>query len=71
MVEWDKLLPVPVIIRVYVPTGAGLFTFTVSVELPLPDTVLGKKLALLFEGRPLMLSATLPLNPPVAPTVTE
>ena len=42
-----------------------------SVDVPLPDMVLGEKLALVLAGRPLTLSATLPLNPPVAPTVTR
>jgi hypothetical protein len=39
---------------------------TVSTELPAPGIELGEKVAVLPDGKPVIASATLPLNPPTA-----
>ena len=44
---------------------------TVMVDVPVPATDDGLKLADAPEGKPLALKLTIPLNPPVGVTVTE
>jgi len=58
---------VPVIVNVDVPTGVLPLVVTVSVELPVPVTVAGEKLAVAPAGSPLALSVTTPANPFTAP----
>jgi len=58
---------VPVIVNVDVPTGVLPLVVTVNVELPVPVTVAGEKLAVAPAGSPLALSVTAPVNPFSAP----
>jgi hypothetical protein len=62
-----KLPLVPVIVSVDVPTGVLPVVVTVNVELPVPATVAGEKLAVALSGKPLALSVTTPANPFSAP----
>jgi hypothetical protein len=55
---------VPLIVRVYVPGGVETLVATVKVELPEPVTEVGLNAAVAPVGRPLALSATLPVKPP-------
>jgi hypothetical protein len=64
-----KLPLTPVIVSVDVPTGVLPLVVTVNVELPVPVTVAGEKLAVAPAGNPLALSVTTPLNPPTAATL--
>ena len=57
----------PWIVRVDVPTDVLAVVVTVSVELPVPVTVAGEKLAVAPPGKPLALSVTTPPNPFKAP----
>jgi hypothetical protein len=43
---------------------------TVIVDVPWPVTEVGLKLAVELDGNPRTWNVTVPLNPPVAPTVT-
>ena len=43
---------------------------TVIVDVPWPVTEVGLKLAVELDGNPRTRNVTVPLNPPVAPTVT-
>src|SRR5262244_992627 len=62
-----KLPLVPVIVSVDVPTGVLPVVVTVNVELPLPVTDAGEKLAVVPAGNPLAPSVTTPVNPFNAP----
>ena len=66
----DRVPLVPVIVRVEVLTGVVPLVVMVRVEVPEPVTVAGLKLPLAPEGRPLTLSATVPVKPPEGVTVT-
>jgi len=59
----------PWIVRVDVPTFVLAVVVTVSVELPVPVTVAGEKLAVAPPGNPLAPSVTTPPNPFNAPIV--
>lgn len=61
---------VPVIVRLYVPLLAGLFTRMVSTEEPEPVTVDGFQDADVRAGKPLTLRETVPVKPETAVTVT-
>ena len=65
---WLRLPLVPVI--VIVPEAAVAEVETVSVELPEPVTDAGLKVAVTPAGKLPVPSATLPLKPLSAPTVT-
>jgi len=62
-----KLPLVPVIVNFDVPTGVLPVVVTVNVELPVPVTVAGEKLAVVPAGNPLAPSVTAPANPFNAP----
>jgi hypothetical protein len=62
-----RLPLIPVIVSVDVPTGVLPVVVTVNVELPVPVTVAGEKLAVVPAGNPLALSVTAPVNPFSAP----
>jgi hypothetical protein len=62
-----KLPLTPLIVNVDVPTGVLPVVVTVNVELPVPVTVAGEKLAVAPVGNPLALSVTTPVNPFKAP----
>ena len=64
------VVSVPVIVRVYVPTGVVLLVVTAIVEDPEPVTVIGVNVAPAPDGRPLTLKLTVSLKPFKAPTVT-
>ena len=68
--EWDKLPLVPVTVSVKVPVAVELVVVTVKVEEPAPLIEAGLKLAEAPDGNPLALSATDPVKPFCAPTVT-
>jgi len=57
----------PLIVNVDVPSGVFPAVVTVSVELPVPVTVAGAKLAVAPAGSPLALNVTTPVNPFNAP----
>jgi len=69
---WVLLIPppVPVTVRVDVPTAAVGDAFSVSVLLPPPTTVAGAKLAVIPFGNPLTDSAIAELNPLLAAVIT-
>jgi hypothetical protein len=52
-----------VIVSVEVPAGVLPVVVTVNVELPVPVTVPGVKLAVAPVGNPLALNVTIPANP--------
>jgi hypothetical protein len=58
-----------VIVSVEVPTGVLPVVVTFNVELPVPVTVPGVKLAVAPAGNPLALSVTTPANPFTAATL--
>jgi hypothetical protein len=58
-----KIPLIPLIVNVDVPTGVLPVVVTVNVELPVPVTVAGEKLAVAPAGNPLALSVTIPPNP--------
>ena len=61
---WIRLPFVPVIVRVYVPTGVVPEVVTVSVELPEPPEIdVGLNVPVVPEGKPLTVKATAPVNP--------
>jgi len=62
-----RLPLIPVIVSVDVPTGVLPVVVTVNVELPVPVTVAGEKLAVAPAGNPLALSVTAPVKPFSAP----
>src|SRR5262249_60755416 len=64
-----KLPLTPVIVSVDVPTGVLPVVVTVNVELPVPVTVPGEKLAVAPAGNPLALKAIEPEKPFNAPLV--
>jgi hypothetical protein len=70
IVECETVPLVPVIVKLYVPEGTFLFVLMFSVELPVPVTVDGEKLALARLGRPVTLKDTAPVKVPALPTVT-
>jgi hypothetical protein len=53
----------------YVPTGVVELVVTVRVELPVPLTVAGEKLAVAPAGSPLAVNVTTPVKPFKAPIV--
>ena len=57
-------------VKVKVPIGVLLLVMTVMVELPLPVTDDGLKVAVARDGKPLTLKFTVPENPLTAVTVT-
>jgi hypothetical protein len=57
----------PVNVGIDVPADVPPIVVTVSVELPIPVTVAGEKLAAAPPGKPLALSVTTPANPFSAP----
>jgi hypothetical protein len=61
---------IPVIVSVDVPTGVLPVVVTVNVELPVPVTVAGEKLAVAPAGNPLALSAMDPEKPENAVVLT-
>jgi hypothetical protein len=61
---------VPLIVSVEVPTGVLPVVVTVKVELPVPVTVAGEKLAVAPAGNPLALSAMEPEKPENAVVLT-
>lgn len=70
IVEWVRLLLVPVIAREYVPVGVEL-VLMVSVDEPDPPlTEVGLKLAVAPVGSPLTLKPTESVNPPEPLTLT-
>jgi hypothetical protein len=69
LVVWVRVPLVPVMVSAYVPTGVVELVVTVRVELPVPVTVAGEKLAVAPAGNPLALSVTTPVNPFTAPTL--
>ena len=71
VVAWARVPLVAVIVMGYDPAGVELRVVIVSVEDPEPLIVLGLKLALAPDGKPLALKLTLPLNPFKAVTVAE
>jgi hypothetical protein len=68
--EWARLPLIPVIVRLYVPERAGLFTRMVMSEEPERDTVDGLQEAEVRGGKPLRLSKTVPVKPCSAATET-
>jgi len=70
VVEWVRLLLVPVIVMLYVPVGVEVLVARVSVELPDPLTELGLKLALTPLGKVPVLKATVSLKLPEDVTLT-
>ena len=71
VVAWARVPLVAVIVMGYDPAGVELRVVIVRVEDPEPLIVLGLKLALAPDGKPLALKLTLPLNPFKAVTVAE
>jgi hypothetical protein len=69
LVLWVRLPLVPVTVIGYVP-AAALPGESVSVEVPLPATLVGLSVALPPEGAPAAESETVPVKPLSAPTVT-
>lgn len=69
VVECTRVPLVPVMVKVKVPAGVVLLVDTETVEDPEPVTEVGLKLAVAPVGRPLMLKATFPANPPDPVTV--
>src|SRR5437588_91802 len=61
---WTRLPLVPLMVSVYVPTGACRLGDIFSVEVPEPTTDLGLKLELVRTGNPLTLKFTVPEKPP-------
>ena len=59
----------PVIVNVDVPADVLPVVVTVSVELPVPVTDGGEKLAVAPVGKPLTLNVTTPVNPFTAATL--
>jgi hypothetical protein len=55
---------------VEVPTGVLAAVVTVSVDVPLPVTVAGEKVAVAPEGNPVAARFTAPVKPPCAPILT-
>ena len=74
MVECVKLPLVPVMVKVNVPVELFLAVVTVRVEVDefgdVTVTGLGLNVPVLFEGRPVTLKLTEPLNPLVGARVT-
>ena len=71
MVLRVNVVPVPVIVNVKSPFGAGwLVMLTRSVDVPLPVTDVGVNVADVNGGKPVTLKATFSLNPPLPVTVT-
>jgi len=58
---------IPVNVGIDIPADVLPIVVTVSVELPVPVTVAGEKLAVAPPGKPLALSVTTPVNPFSAP----
>ncbi len=56
-------------VSVEVPVGVALFVVTLSVEVPVPVTEVGVRLAVVPAGCPLTERATVPVKPFSAPTV--
>jgi hypothetical protein len=65
-----KLPLVPLIVNVDVPTGVLPVVVTVNVELPVPVTVAGEKLAVAPAGNPLKVKPIEPEKPAVAVVLT-
>jgi len=65
VVECVSVDPVPVIVTTYVPAAVAAVVVTVMVELPLPATDPGEKLADAPAGSPLALKATVSVKPPL------
>jgi hypothetical protein len=61
---WLRLPDVPVIVKLYVPTGVAEVVLTVKVELAGGVMEGDEKDAVVPPGKPLTVSATVPLNPP-------
>jgi hypothetical protein len=57
-------------VTVEVAAGVEVLVETVSVEVPEPLIEEGLKLATAPEGKPLVASATFPVNPEIAPIFT-
>jgi hypothetical protein len=68
VVVWLRVPLVPVTVTLTVPVVAVLEAVKVTVLAPVVDV--GLKLAVTPEGKPLALSATLPVNPPDGVTFT-
>jgi hypothetical protein len=58
-------------VSVYVPAGVLLAVEIASDEVPEPVTDVGVKLPVAPVGNPLTLKLTIPVNPLIAPIVTE
>ncbi len=64
------LLSVPVMVTVYAPAGVELVVLMVRVDDPEPPPIeAGLKLAVAPEGKPLALSATVPVYPLIGLTL--
>ena len=70
VVVCERLPLAPVMVTVEVPAGVEVLVETVSVDEPEPATEGGLKLAIAEAGKPLAVSATVPLNPEIAPIFT-
>jgi hypothetical protein len=70
VVVWLSAPLVPVIVKVDVPSGVLPLVVTVNVELPVPVTVAGEKLAVAPAGSPLALKAMEPEKPAFAVVLT-
>ena len=69
VVECTRLPLVPVMVKGKLPDGVVVLVVTEMVEEPEPVTEAGLKVAFAPAGRPLMVKATFPLNPPDPVTV--
>ena len=65
VVECVSVDPVPVMVTTYVPAAVAAVVVTVMVELPVPATDPGEKLADAPEGSPLALNVTVSVKPPL------
>jgi hypothetical protein len=61
---------VPLILKLKVPVEVEALVVIISMDVPWPVTEVGLKLAVELDGNPRTRNVTVPLNPPVAPTVT-
>ena len=68
---WERLPLVPLIVKVNVPSGVEDVVTIVSLEVPAPPAIeVGANVPVVFAGKPVTLSATVPANPLSADTVT-
>jgi hypothetical protein len=65
VVECVSVDPVPVMVITYVPAAVAAVVVTVMVELPVPATDPGEKLADAPVGSPLALNVTVSVKPPL------